>query len=779
MKRAAYVGASHPRLEDHALIRGQARFVDDIHLPGMLEAAFLRSPVAHGILRSVDVSAARALPGVRAVFTLADLRPVLTSERLPLQFPSKALPEFITPFVLAGRELSYVGETIALVVADTRYIAEDAAAMITLDIEMLPPVADCRAALEAGAPDAHVHRKGNLLLRFAQEYGDADAAVAAAPHRVELALKQHRGSANPIECRGVVASYDRDDDRLTVWSSTQLAHEARFFIMKMLGRDENGVRVVTPDVGGGFGAKFILYTEEVALSAAAQLLARPLKWIEDRREHLMAAIQERDQYWDFEAGFDDDGRLLGVRGRMIHDAGAYVFQGVNIAYNASTSFPGPYMLPAYRLDVQVAETNLPPTAPVRGAGYPEGAFAMERLLDAIARALNLDRAEVRRRNLVPAALMPYATPMQARSESTIVYESGDFVGSLDRVLELGDYAGFPARRAQAAAAGRRLGFGIGAGLKGSGRGPFESAIVRVGRSGRISIFTGAMAMGQGLKTALAQIAADQLGVRPDDITVVCGDTSTIQLGLGGFASRQTVTAGNSVHIAARKTREKAIAAAAILLEVAPETIDIDDGMLGVKGSNRFLSFADVADSLAGAPGYKMPGGLAPGLEFAENFGTAALTYGLGVHAVEVEVDAQVGAVTILRYAVVTDCGRIINPMMVDGQIHGGVVHGVGNALFERIAFDENAQPTTMTLADYLMPTATEIPAIRTETMQHLSPKNPLGVKGVGEAGTVPAAAAIISAVENALCDLGVTIAEAPISPARLCQLIDDAMAGAA
>jgi carbon-monoxide dehydrogenase large subunit len=367
--------------------------------------------------------------------------------------------------------------------------------------------------------------------------------------------------------------------------------------------------------------------------------------------------------------------------------------------------------------------------------------------------------------------MPYETPMQARSTSKIVYESGDFPACLNLALERADYAGFPARREAALRRGKLLGFGMSTGLKGSGRGPFESAIVRVGRSGRVSVFTGAMAMGQGLKTILAQITADQLGVKPEDITVISGDTATVQLGLGGFASRQTVTAGNSTHLAARAVREKAIAAAAVMLEVSKDNLDIQDGMVREPGKNLAISLSEIADSLAGAPGYKMATGLAPGLESAVNFETSALTYGLGAHAVELEVDVNTGGVKLLNYVVVNDCGRAINPQTAEGQIHGGVVHGIGNALFEWMGYDSNAQPFTMTLAEYLLPTAPEIPPIRVELAEYPSTKNPLGVKGIGESGTVPAAAAVISGIEDALRDYQITIQEAPISPARLFELI--------
>lgn len=771
MRDTPYIGRRYPRVEDGALVRGAGRFIDDMRPPGLLEAAFLRSPAAHGLIRSIDTGAARALPGVRAVYTLADLRPVLTADRLPLQFPSSVLPADISPFILASKEVSYVGEAIALVVADNRYIAEDALALIETDIQELPAASDCRDALSSDAPAVHIGRNGNLLIDFVQSYGDAEAAIAAAPRRLTVNLKQHRGGAHPIEGRGLIASFDAESDLLTVWNSTQLAHEARHFIMTLLGLDENRIRVVTPDVGGGFGSKFIFYPEEVAISAASLLLQRPVKWIEDRREHFLASIQERDQYWDIEVGFDNDGRLLGARGTMISDAGAYTYQGINLHYNASTNFPGPYVLPHYKLHVSVVETNKVPTAPVRGAGYPEGCFAMERVLDAVARDLRLDRAKIRLRNLVPASAIPYSTPMQARSTSAIVYESGDFPACLSLALSQADRAGFAARRDKARAQGRLLGFGIATGLKGSGRGPFESAIVRVGRSGKVSVFTGAMAMGQGLKTVLAQIAADQIGVRPEDIAVVSGDTSTIQLGLGGFASRQTVTAGNSVHLASRAVREKAIAAAAVMLGVPEANLDIRDGIVMETGKNLSISLREIANTLAGAPGYKIPSGLAPGLESAVNFETSALTYGIGAHAVELEVDPFTGGVRLLNYVVVNDCGHVINPMTAEGQIHGGTVHGIGNALFEWMGFDANAQPLTTSFADYLLPAAAEIPPIDVRLVEYPSTKNPLGVKGIGESGTVPAAAAIVSGIEDALCDYDLRIEEIPIGPARIFELI--------
>ena len=766
------IGRSVRRLEDRPLLMGKGRFVADLAFPDMLEAAFVRSPHAHAAIRGIDTRAARGSAGVHAVLTLADLAPLLAQERLPLQFRTAKLPPDVTPFVLAKDEVAFVGEAVAVVIAQTRYIAEDAAALVAVDYEPLPAVSDCRKALAPHAPRAHRTRDSNLLVEFRQSYGDVAAAFARAPHRVSVNLKQHRGGAHSIEGRGAIAVYDANEDRLTLWSSTQLAHEVRAFLMTMLRLDENQLRVVAPDVGGGFGAKFVMYPEEATLAASCLLLRRPIRWIEDRREHFLAAVQERDQYWDLEAACDDDGRLLAVRGQMIHDEGAYTPQGINLPYNASTALPGPYMLPAFEIDVRVAETNKVATMPVRGAGYPEGAFAMERLLDRIADELHLDRADVRRRNLVPPEKMPYVSPLKTRSGAPITLDSGDFPGCQRAALEAIDYARFAERQRRARESGRYLGIGIGNGVKGTGRGPFESGIVRIGRSGRVSVLTGAMPMGQGIKTALAQICAEQFGIAPHDISVIAGDTAVIPHGQGGFASRQTVTAGSAVHLAAVKVREKALAVAAHLLEASVSDLAVRDGRIEIAGApGSGMALREVAEAVSGVPGYSMPGKFDPGLESMQSFLPDALTYGGGSHAVEVEVDIETCGVTIQRYVVVNDSGRVINPLIVAGQLHGGTTHAIGNALYELMAYDDQAQPVTTTFADYVMPTATELPMIEVKFAEYPSPLNPLGVKGVGESGCVPAAGAIISALESALAPFDVRISEYPVTPARLFKLL--------
>jgi len=777
--RSRYIGHSIKRLEDRPLLTGHGRFVADLRFADMLEAAFVRSPHGHARIRSIDTKAARRAPGVRAVFTLADLKPLLAQERLPLQFRTAQLPPDITPFVLAKDEVAFVGEAIAVVIAQSRYLAEDAAALVAVDYEPLSAVSDCREALARDAPRAHHARASNLLLEFDQAYGDVAGAFARAPHCTSVRLKQHRGGAHSIEGRGAIATYDLNEDRLTLWSSTQLAHEVRGFLMKMLRLDENRLRVVAPDVGGGFGAKFVMYPEEVTLAASCLLLRQPIKWVEDRREHFLAAVQERDQYWGLEVAFDDAGRLLAVRGELTHDEGAYTPQGINLPYNASTALPGPYMLPAFELRVRIAETNKVATMPVRGAGYPEGAFAMERLLDRIAAELKRDRAEVRRRNLVPPEKMPYVTPLKTRAGSPVALDSGDFPSLQRTALEAIDYAGFPARQQRARADGRYLGIGVGNGVKGTGRGPFESGIVRIGRSGRISVYTGAMPMGQGIKTALAQICAEQFGVAPDQVSVAAGDTAVIPHGQGGFASRQTVTAGSAVHLAATAVREKALAVGAHLLEASVGDLELRNGRVEIAGApGSGLSLGEIAEAVSGVPGYAMPGKFDPGLESMQSFLPNALTYGGGCHAVEVEVDIETCGVRILRYVVVNDSGRMINPMMVEGQLLGGTVHALGNALFEWMGYDDEAQPLTTTLADYLLPSATEVPNIEIKFAEFPSPLNPLGVKGVGESGCVPAAGAIVSAIENALAPFDVHIAEYPVTPARLFALLQGAKANA-
>lgn len=770
-----YIGKPLLRLEDRALLTGTAQFIDDIKLPGLLEAAFVRSPHPHALIRGVDFSPALALPGVHAVLGYDDLLRVLTSDMIPAdKTGGDRFPATTWPVVVPKDETCFAGEPIAIVVAESRYIAEDAVSLVEIDYEPLPAASDCREAAKADAPRAHRAAPGNVVTEFSTAYGDVDSAFAAAEHVFSVALKQHRGGAHPIEGRGIVASYNAANGEFTVWSATQAPHKMRNGLMELFGLDEDGVRIIVPDVGGAFGGKNVVYPEDAMVTAAARLLGRPVKWVEDRREHFLAAIQERDQYWDLEIATDGEGRIAGIRGEIIHDQGAYTMLGLHTPHNCSIGVPGPYVVQHYRIGVVVVETNKVGAIPVRGAGYPEANFAMERMLDAVARGLNLDRAALRHRNLIPAEQMPYEHPMKTREGTPTIYDSGDFPRCQAQALAGADYERFGERRARGREQGRYLGIGIANMMKVTGRGPFESATVRVGRSGRITAFTGAMAMGQGTRTTLAQICAEHLGVSPEDVTVITGDTSVTLHGLGGYGSRQTVTAGNSMDQAAREVREKAMKVAAHTLEVAEQDLELADGEVRVRGSDVAMPLSAISKALSGAKGYSLPKDVTPWLQANVNFRPPDVTYANGCHVVEAEVDIGTGGVRILRYVIVNDSGKLINPLLAEGQIHGGTAHGIGNALFEWMGYDEDAQPVVTNFAEYLLPTATEVPRFEVTHLEHESTLNPLGLRGIGEAGTVPAAAAVISAVENALEPFGVQIREAPISPKRLIELILEA-----
>lgn len=777
MSGAPSIRATGPpakRIEDPPLLRGTGRYVDDVPLPSALHAVFVRSPHAHARILSIDAGRARALPGVAAVFDADGIAKGLTGVRLPLGYPSESLPPDITPFVLAATETCFVGEALAMIVAESRGLAEDAAELVIVEYGPLAAVTDCRHALDPASPKVRLDAPSNVLARFKVAYGDCTAAFAGAAHVFGESIHQHRGASQPIEARGVAASFDAATGSLTVWSSTQMPHSLLHTLAEMLGLTETRIRVVAPDVGGGFGCKFLVYPEEIATAAAAMLIGRPVKWAEDRREHFLAAPKERDQQWDIEIAVDADAHILGIRGRLIHDQGAYTPQGINLPYNSATAVTGPYMVPNYEIDVHVAQTNMVYVTAVRGACHPQAAFVMERLLDRVAHELRMDRAEVRRRNLVPAGKMPYVKPIAGRSGAPLTLDSGDYHACLEAVLERIDYGGFAARQQHARKHGRYLGIGIANGVKGTGRGPFESGTVKVSPSGKVSVFTGGMSVGQGIKTALAQICSDQLGVRLELIEVIAGDTSFVSLGMGAFGSRLAVTAGSSVHLAAAAVRRKALKVAADRLEAAEADLELCDGKVVVKGTDLGVSLANISRVLQGVQGYSLPGDMEPGLEATMHWKVDTMPYVNGCHACEVEVDVETGGVTILRYVAIHDCGKVINPLIVEGQFHGGIAHGIGNALFELMRYDQQGQPLTTTFADYLLPISAEMPRIELLFHESASPFNPLGAKGVGEGGTVPVAAAIISAVEDALGPFAVHIAEAPISPMRIRELIEEA-----
>ncbi len=763
--QARVLGRDVARLEDETLIRGAGRFADDIALPGMLHAAFLRSPHAHAAITRIDPSAAAAMPGVRAVLTLADLAPHLTDTRLVVAMPSPSYRLDLHRPVLADREVVHVGEAIAVVIAESRYVAEDAAATIEVDYDPLPAVADFVAALQPDAPTAHRDAPSNLVAEMVIEYGAVDAAFAAAAHRVHQRLWIHRGGSHSMECRGLVAVPDALEDRLTVWSSTQMPHASKRMFCDLLGLTERQVRVVTPDVGGGFGPKLILYPEDIAVAVAARLLRCPVKWIEDRREHFVATTQERDQFWDVEMATDARGVIQAVRGALIHDHGAWTARGVNVPQGAVSAMPLAYIVPAFRMAIKAAATNKVAVTPVRGAGQPQGVFAMERLLDAAARSLGIDRAEIRRRNLVPAERMPYATPIRTRGGIPVTLDSGDYPRCQQMALDGAHWADFPARRAAARAHGKHRGIGLANYVEATGRGPFEHASVRIEPSGRILVATGAAAMGQSTATMLAQIVAEQLGGDLGNIEVVTGDTAAAPSGLGGSNSRQAVMAGSSAHAAAVRVRRKVLDVAAEMLEVAAEDLEIEGRSVQVKGVRQMgLTLAQIARAVAGQAGFVLPGGAGPGLAAAEELVIDAMAYANGTAVAEVEVDVETGAVSVAHLVFAHDCGRALHPRLVEGQLMGGIAHGLGNALFEFMAYDDSAQPLTTTLAEYLLITATEMPKVTILHMESPTPLNALGIKGVGEAGVIPIGAAVASAIDDALRDFNVVTDRLPVTP---------------
>jgi len=763
------VGQPIPRREDLPLVTGRGRYLDDIAVPGGLHAAFLRSPYAHATIGSVDVSDALALPGIVAIFTGAELSALLPGgDRLATGLPSSSIAFPLDRPVLPVAETVFVGEPLALIVAESRAEAEDAAEMIDIDLDPLEVAPDLASAVTEGAAPAHRDTPHNRLAQFGFDYGDTDAAFAQAAHVVQGRYEIDRGGAHSLEGRGVLAAPDPLGGGLSVYSSTQTPHALKKHLCRLLALDEDRIRVTAPDLGGGFGPKLVTYPEEIAIAAAARALGRPVRWVEDRREHFLSACQEREQLWEAELALDAAGHILGVRGTLIHDHGAWTARGLNVPYASGMMLPLMYEIPAYHLDITVAVTNRVPVTPVRGAGQPQATYVMERLLDAGAKATGLTRDEIRRRNLVGPEKMPCERPLLLRSGLPVVLDSGDYPATQAAALDAADWSGFETRRAAARAEGRRLGIGLANYVEGTGRGPYETVTVRVARDGRIKVNTGAAAMGQGVGTVLTQIVASHLGADPTRVDLTLGDTSE-PYGFGGFNSRQTVVAGASAEAAAQAVRKKVLTVAAHLLDLPEDSLDIDGDRVTVTGSNsgKSLTLAEIASAAEGLPGYQLPGIDTPGLMATERVVIDGMAFANGCLVAEVEVDEDTGIVRVLRLELAHDCGKMVNPVMVDGQIFGGLAHGLGNALYEKMVFDEDNQPLTGTFADYVMVTSAEMPPVGVTHTETPSPLNALGLKGVGESGVIPTAAAIASAVEDALSDLGVKIDTAPLTPAIL------------
>ena len=773
---AKYFGASVRRREDPRFLTGEGRFVEDIQLPGLLHAAFVRSPHAHARVRAIRSGAAARVPGGIAILAFDDLarwmKPLPTFGSPPpglaerVEFSLKQAPQY----PLARDTVRYVGEAVAVVVAESRYIAEDALDLVEVDYEPLPPVTDAKAGGEAGAPPLHPQWGDNVAVAFTHAIGDAEGAFRAADVVVRERFRIQRYVGMPIEARGVVASYDRRDGTLTTWNATQVVHFVQQSVAAALEMPPHKVRVIAPDVGGGFGTKACGYAEDVLIPLVARTLGRPVKWTEGRREHNMSAAHARDQLHEIEIAATRAGTILAVRDRIWLDLGAFNSWGIVLPYNTVAHLLGPYRIRNLSVEFKAVVTNKSPNAPYRGAGRPETVFAMDRIVDCLARELRMDPAELRRRNLIRADEMPYDTGMPYRDGNPLVYDSGDFPAILDSALEASGYARFRQEQERLRADGVYRGIGISAYVEGTGIGPYEGATIKLDPSGRVLVGTGACCQGQGHETSLAQIAADALGVPLDWVTVIGGDTDRIPFGIGTFASRSAVLAGNAVAAAARKVREKVVEAAAKLLEARPDDLEIDEGRVFVRGvPSSALPFARVIQ--ASFPTYAAPGVVEPTFEATVYHHVPTVTYASAVHVAQVEVDPQTGAVTLLRYVVAHDCGHVINPMIVDGQIHGGVAQGVGGALFEEMIYDEAGQLLTSTFMEYHIPTAAELPPIETVHLEFPSPRNPLGIKGLGEGGAISPPAAIANAIEDALAPFGVRVTETPVTPPRLGRLL--------
>jgi len=773
-----WVGQRLRRKEDSRLVRGAGRFTPDIVVPGALHAAVLRSPFAHAAVTSLDVASALEVEGVVAAVTGADLAgrvgafieaagkeitPQL-QELVDVEVKSCPLPP------IAHERTLWVGQPVAVVVARDRYAAEDGLEAIWAEYEPLEAIPDPESAVRDGAPVLHGQLGDNVAARLAMSSGDVDAAFAAAPHVLHERFTFGRSAGNAMETRSVQAAWDEGRGELTVWITSPRPHLIRTNLSEMLGLPLERIRVIAPDIGGSFGTG--IFGEDALIPYLAMTLRRPVRWTEDRQEALLGTRHCRDQVHDLELAYDDDGRILALRDRFLVDAGAYNLYAVTVSYNTAAHLRGQYAIDTFSIEGRNVVTTKAPVAPVRGAGRPEGVFALDRALDLIAAERGFDPAEVRRRNLIPAAEMPRPMRMPYRDGSEMVYDSGDYPAQLEQALEAFGYDELRARQADWRAEGRYVGVGISSYVEGSGFGPYEGAIVRLDQRGNVHVVTGAKPHGQGLETTLAQVCADEFGLPPDRITVTSGDTSMLPFGIGTFASRSAVTAGSAVGVASGRLRDKVLAVAGELLEASAADLEIvEDGVASRDVPDQSITFAEIHAAASPGPKSRMPAGLEPGLAVEYYFVPPTVTFASGTHVASVEVDRETGFVRVLRYLTVDDCGRMLNPMIVEGQIQGGVAHGIGSALYESVLYDEECQLLTGSYMDYLLPTAAEVPPIEVGHQEFLSDLNPFGIKGCGEGGAVSPPAAIANAVVDALRPLRINVNRVPLGPAALLDLI--------
>ncbi len=780
------MGASVKRVEDPRFLTGRARYVDDLVRPGMLHVAFVRSTMAHADITSVDVSAAEEYEGVHAVVTGQEMakmaKPIVCNSTMET-WQGTAYP------AMAYERVRFVGEAVAAIVADDRYLAEDASEMVVVDYDERPTLASVAQAIADDAPRLHDGWVDNFFIKRHFVGGDLETAFAEADGQLELDLISHRHSGMPLENRGVIAEYDEATKLLTVWSASQTPHLVRTGLADVLEIPENSIRVIAPDVGGGFGIKGHLFPEEIAVALLAMKLGRPVKWIEDRREHMLACIHAREHEHHLQVAYKSDGTVLGLRALIYVDCGAYSVWPWTSTMDTGMALgilPGPYKIRNYECRAYSVTTNKCPLGPYRGVARPAACFSIERVMDEVARAVGLDPFEVRRRNYVTAEEFPY------QSITGLVYDSGSYTEALEKVCQDGGLEEMRRLKLQASAEGRLLGIGFACYTEQTAhttnefvkRGVpiifgYDSAIVRMDPSGDVSVHVSTHSHGQGHETTYAQIVADQLGIEMADIKVFFGDTSSTPYGHGTFASRSAVLAGGASSRAAGKVRELLLRFAAHQLEVDPEDVELGRGRAYVRGSeSRGFEISELARWAYHRP-EKLPEEMEPVLEATSSYdadpGTG--TFANAAHLALVEVDAETGGLRVLRYAVVEDCGRMINPMVVTGQVHGGVAQGLGGALMEEFVYDENAQLSTTTLLDYRLPGATDIPHISVSHIETLSPFTIDGVKGMGEGGAIAPGPALAAAVQDAISPLGhAFVNEQPLTPERVRRFVEQAMA---
>ena len=771
------IGQKVLRKEDPRLLSGQGQFVDDIHLPNTAHLMLLRSPHAHAKIRRLDITRAESLHGVIEILTGEDVRVELGTVPFMARLPNLRIPPH---YMLAVDRVRFVGEAVAAVVAEDPYIARDALDLIEVDYEPLPAVVDPEKALGKDSPVIYEEWNTNAAGTYSIVSGDVLQAFRKAHKVVKARLVNQRLAPVPMECRAVQSSFHPGERILTLWSTTQIPHMLRNYVAKSLKVPDNRLRVVAPDVGGGFGSKLNIYPEEILTPYLAMRLNRPVKWVETRRENLQCTTHGRDQINNVEIALAKDGRILGLRCRTIADIGAYLHLfTAGIPTSTASLATGCYKIPAISYGLTEVFTNKMSTDAYRGAGRPEAIYMIERMMDLAARELGMDPVTIRLRNMPKPKEFPYTTA------TGLVYDTGNYSAALKKALDVVGYKKLRARQSRLHRGGRRshpkklLGIGISSYVEICGTGPasdrppgggWESATVRIETSGQVTVLTGASPHGQGAETSFAQIAADGLGISVDDVVVLHGDTAAVPAGIGTFGSRTTAVGGSAVFLSTQKLRNKMTAIAARLLETKSANIVWRDGNLALRRSaKKFATFADVVKAAYRAR--DLPRGMEPGLEATTYFSPSEYTYPFGAHVCIVEIDPGTGEVEIIRYIAVDDCGRVINPMMVEGQVQGGIAQGIGQALYEEVVYDEAGQLVSGSLMDYVIPKAEQLPEYHCERTETPTKVNPLGVKGVGEAGTIGATPAVVNAVLDALEPFGVRNLDMPLKPEKIWKVL--------